>query len=589
MGSSGTRRKRSRGSIEELPSGALRVAVYAGIDPLTRRRHYLREVVPAGTNAAAEAEKLLRRLAAQVDEQRQPRTNATLNALLDRYLATLDVGRTTYRMYTRYLEKHVRPFIGHLKAGSVDADALDSLYAELRRCQVHCTGGRSVDHRTQREHVCDERCRAHVCKPLAASTIRQIHFVLSGTYKKGVRWRWVSSNPLKFASPPAARKPDPRPPSAEEAARILAEAWREPDWGALVWLTMTTGARRGELCALRWSDVELPAGALTLRRSISQDGGHREEKDTKTHQQRRLALDPETVGVLTEHWDRCRSRAAELGATLGRDAFVFSLDPEGQTPLVPGSVSQRYSRLVERLGIETHLHSLRHYSATELISAGVDVRTVAGRLGHSGGGITTLRVYAAWVAESDQRAAGGLLERLPARPVVPADRSERALTDPRTPREKLAVEMCEMIQSGELPAGEYLPANKELAARKGVAHSTAHRAVELLKDWGLVEGERGERPRVVSAVVETAPPSRTPPDAGVGNSSSRKLLDLHVWHGGQVVAKLSTEGDPRDADTLRALLLRAIRRHGGDESRIADYDMDVFDGRELLTTFVAPR
>ena len=122
-----TRRKRQRGSVEELPSGALRVSVYAGYDPLTGRRHYLKEIVPAGPKAAAEAEKALRRLAGQVDEQRQPRTNATLDQLLDRYLETLDVGRTTHRMYTRYLEKHVRPFIGHMKAGAVGPEALDAL------------------------------------------------------------------------------------------------------------------------------------------------------------------------------------------------------------------------------------------------------------------------------------------------------------------------------------------------------------------------------------------------------------------------------------------------------------------------------
>jgi len=71
--------------------------------------------------------------------------------------------------------------------------------------------------------------------------------------------------------------------------------------------------------------------------------------------------------------------------------------------------------MAERLGIVTHLHSLRHYSATELLSAGVDLRTVAGRLGHGGGGATTLRVYAAWVAASDRKAAELLGARLPKR------------------------------------------------------------------------------------------------------------------------------------------------------------------------------
>ena len=61
--------------------------------------------------------------------------------------------------------------------------------------------------------------------------------------------RWLSTNPIMQAEPPAAPKPNPQPPTAQEAARILAEAWSDPDWGALVWLAMVTGVRRGELCA----------------------------------------------------------------------------------------------------------------------------------------------------------------------------------------------------------------------------------------------------------------------------------------------------------------------------------------------------
>lgn len=136
---------------------------------------------------------------------------------------------------------------------------------------------------------------------------------------------------------------------------------------------------------LRWLHVDLPNGTVAIRRGIGQDGAHRWEKDTKTHQQRRVTIDPETVAVLTEHWDRSRARAEAPGITLQRSSFVFSGAPDCRTHLVPSSVTQRFGRLARRLGIDAHLHSLRHYSATELIAAGVDVRTVAGRLGHAGG------------------------------------------------------------------------------------------------------------------------------------------------------------------------------------------------------------
>lgn len=84
-------------------------------------------------------------------------------------------------------------------------------------------------------------------------------------------------------------------------------------------------------------------------------------------------------------------------------------------PCGPHAVSSRYRDMAARLGIRTHIHALRHYSATELLTAGVDLRTVAGRLGHGGGGSTTLKVYAAWVASSDRKAAELLRSRMPSR------------------------------------------------------------------------------------------------------------------------------------------------------------------------------
>ncbi len=159
---------------------------------------------------------------------------------------------------------------------------------------------------------------------------------------------------------------------------------------------------------------------IIIRRTVYlDDERHMQEKDTKTHQQRRVVLDPETAEVLREHRATAEARAAAVGSALRASSYVFSADPESLTPLNPDSVSQRYKRMADSLGIDTTLKSLRHYTATELISAGVDVRTVAGRLGHGGGGATTLRVYTAWTSEADQRAAQTVSGRMPARPGRP--------------------------------------------------------------------------------------------------------------------------------------------------------------------------
>jgi len=361
------RRERPRGSIDVLPSGALRVRLYAGQDPLTKKRHTLTKTIPAGPGAQKQAEAALDQMQREVGDRTAPRTSATVDQLLERYLDQFSGGENTLELYRGHVRNHISPLIGHLKVGQLGPEALDSFYAELRRCRAHCGGKRRlVDHRVKSEHECDERCRPHKCRPLALTTVRHIHFILSGAYKRAVRWRWVSVSPTEQVDPPPAPKPNPQPPTAEEAARIINEAWRDPDWGAFLWVAMTTGARRGELCAIRRSSLNLDPGRETiwLKRAIRRSSTGWVEGDLKTHQQRRIALDPETVDVLREHLERCARRATSADADWPRGAFLFSSEPDGSTFATPDSVTQRYDRMVTRLGVDTTLHKLRHYSAT---------------------------------------------------------------------------------------------------------------------------------------------------------------------------------------------------------------------------------
>lgn len=247
---------------------------------------------------------------------------------------------------------------------------------------------------------------------MATSTVKQIHAILSGTFDAAVRWEWMYANPARAAKKPKASAPDPQPPTSEQAVKLVNAAWdQDDDWGMLVWLVMVTGMRRGELCALRREHLDFDTKLLTVRRNYVVRDGQHIEKDTKTHQRRHISLDDETIELLQEHWKLACDRAATGSVTLEDSAYLFSYSADHSKPVNPDGVTHRYSRMAAELGIDSHLHALRHFSATELISAGVDIRTVAGRLGHGGGGTTTLRVYAAWVPESDRRAAKTLVSR----------------------------------------------------------------------------------------------------------------------------------------------------------------------------------
>jgi integrase len=272
---------------------------------------------------------------------------------------------------------------------------------------------------------------------------------------------------------------------------------------------MTTGARRGELCALRWRDVDFAAAIVRIGSSIGQLGTRVWEKDTKTHQRRRIVLDAQSLALLRAYLVRRAQQAALLGVELDEGAFVFSSSPDGSTTVKPDTVTQRYRRMCQRLGWDMHIHQLRHFSATELIAAGVDVRTVAGRLGHSGGGTTTLRVYSAWVAEADQRAAETLSARLPT--VMKADDSASSENPdlpihndpllPAAPYERIASDFRGAIQCGALREGDQLPTMKEISGRYDVAASTAQRAIGVLHGEGFVEVRRGHRAVVADAAL----------------------------------------------------------------------------------------
>ncbi len=411
--------ERPRGNIEAR-GDSLRIRVYAGIDPVTGRTVYLRETV-RGTDDAARrtARRTLNRLVAEAEKQRQPSSVVSLVHVIDEWLRVSEHEDSTRETYVGYIDRTIKPALGTMAIAKLSVRHLETLYAELRRCRIRCDRKPYVEHRAKGDHDCgDAKCKPHVCKPMAASTVRQIHAIISGALSAAVRWDWLDSNPARLAQRPKQKPPEPDPPSPAEAAKLVDEAFRmDDDWGTLVWLVLTTGMRRGEVCMIRWSRVDLDVGEIAIRTSYRLRNGVGTEKDTKTHQMRRIALDTETVGLLRDHKERWRARLADLGLELTEDMYVFTgyRQPVPTVPYSPHGVSSRYKDMADRLSIDTHLHALRHYSATELLNAGIDLRTVAGRLGHGGGGATTLRVYAAWVAASDRKAAEILGSRMPRR------------------------------------------------------------------------------------------------------------------------------------------------------------------------------
>ncbi len=255
-------------------------------------------------------------------------------------------------------------------------------------------------------------CRPHQCRPMSAATIRQVHAILSGAFAAAVRWEWIDRNPASSARLPTPRHRSPVSPAPSEVAAVIAGARaRQLDLLAVyIWLAAVTGARRGELCALRWSDIDLDGGVVHVASSYLVRGGEKVRKDTKTHQDRFLAIDPVTVAVLAGRQQQVADLLAPVGVTLDPDAYVFTPDIAGRSPWNPDGVSHKVAELAASVGVRLNVKALRHYTASQLLAGGIDLRNTAARLGHGGGGATTLRHYADPISEVDRRAAAYLAQ-----------------------------------------------------------------------------------------------------------------------------------------------------------------------------------
>jgi len=216
-------------------------------------------------------------------------------------------------------------------------------------------------------------------------------------------------------------------PTPEQLSTLVkvAEA-DDPVLATGIALAALTGARRGELVALRWSDVDLDAGRVTIARSLTVADGQSHEGATKTHQIRNVALDEVGVGVLLRRWTYMRDLSKRAESPLVGDPYVLSYNANGARPVGPDTFTHRFgalcrameARAAKRLKVSVaklppgerwpfRFHDLRHFSVTTLIAAGVDVRTVAERHGHAQATMTLNR-YAHALPERDRAAAGVL-------------------------------------------------------------------------------------------------------------------------------------------------------------------------------------
>ena len=366
------RARRGDGSIYTTAGGRLRASITVP-DAVTGkpRRVYL----SGKTDAAIKA-----KLKAARGETGAPGRTPTVAAWGERWLATVAhrVRPSTLNVYRVAIRRHVAPALGRIELG------------RLAPSDVERMTGAMID---------------AGLAPSTAALARTVFVICLGDAERdGI----VARNAARLSRPPRTVEPTRRALSAVEVRTFLDAIATDP-LAPLVMLAIATGLRRGELLALRWSDVDEKAGTLSVARALARSarGGYAVSDPKSRKGRRTIALPALAVAGLARQRARQKvDRLAVGSAWSNPDGLIFT-DPLGRL-LHPESVTSAGRALVGRTDVgPLRLHDLRHTAATLSLAAGVPVQDVADMLGHSSASIT-LDVYSHAVAEGPRRVADAM-------------------------------------------------------------------------------------------------------------------------------------------------------------------------------------
>ncbi len=287
---------------------------------------------------------------------------------------------TTRYKYETVIRNHLMPRIGSLKLQALRPTHIERVYQEL---------------------LTEPGVNGRVLSP---NTVAYVGTILKTALKYAVEVEGsLTSNPATKIRPPKTSTKSINPWTLSELNTFLEEA-KSHRLYFFYRLSAFTGARRGELCALRWSDFD--GKAITISKSRTQlEGASLEQNSTKggRNGQRRVPLDAVTIEQFNAHRKRQMVERIKLGEHWNESGYVFV--QESGLPLYPGTPSDLFKKILKKAGLRpTRLHDQRHLHATELLRLGEPLHVVADRLGHRDA-MVTATIYAHVSSEQAETAS----------------------------------------------------------------------------------------------------------------------------------------------------------------------------------------
>jgi len=312
-----------------------------------------------------------------------------LAVYLKRWLVGIkpSVGEKTFNQYERWVDRHICRVLGGIPLGKLTADQIRAGYAQLRESgRLDGKGG------------------------LSEQSMLHVHRILKEALKQAVLDGILTRNPVETVRTPKPESKEMAILDEANTAKLLEAA---KSWGlyVAVVLAATTGMRRGEILGLRWQDVDLEAGTLTVAKAVEDAPEVRRLKQPKTKKSKRtIIITPSTVQALREWRAEQFERRQQMGECYHDNGLVVCRLDGGI--LDPPGFSARFHEFIREVGLPPiRFHDLRHTHASQLLDQGAQVTEVSNRLGHSLTS-TTLNIYGHRMPGAEQRMMEQFEERL---------------------------------------------------------------------------------------------------------------------------------------------------------------------------------